>query len=78
MYRHLVSVVVTILAVVSAQDFRSNVVRYGHQGHHADGADGHWVDTWVSMPQLTEPANLPPAPFVGLPSYLSRTLNSHQ
>ena len=25
--------------------------------------DGHWVGTWVSMPQLTEPANLPPAPF---------------
>ena len=24
---------------------------------------GHWVDTWVSMPQLTEPANLPPPPF---------------
>jgi lysophospholipase L1-like esterase len=24
---------------------------------------GHWVDTWVSMPQLTEPANMPPAPF---------------
>jgi lysophospholipase L1-like esterase len=22
-----------------------------------------WVDTWTSMPQLTEPANLPPAPF---------------
>lgn len=28
--------------------------------------NGHWVDTWVSMPQLTEPANLPPAPFVRL------------
>jgi len=26
--------------------------------------DGHWVDTWGSMPQLTEPANLPPPPFV--------------
>ena len=26
--------------------------------------DGHWIDTWVSMPQLTEPANLPPAPYV--------------
>jgi lysophospholipase L1-like esterase len=26
-------------------------------------AAGHWVDSWVSMPQLTEPANLPPAPF---------------
>ncbi|KAH7099634.1 SGNH hydrolase-type esterase domain-containing protein [Auriculariales sp. MPI-PUGE-AT-0066] len=24
---------------------------------------GHWVDTWVSMPQLTEPGNLAPAPF---------------
>ena len=24
---------------------------------------GHWVDTWVSMPQLTETSNLPPAPF---------------
>jgi lysophospholipase L1-like esterase len=23
----------------------------------------HWVDSWVSMPQLTEPGNLPPAPF---------------
>ena len=22
-----------------------------------------WVPTWVSMPQLTEPANMPPAPF---------------
>ena len=27
-------------------------------------ADGHWVPTWVSMPQLVEPNNLPPAPFV--------------
>lgn len=27
-------------------------------------ANGHWIDTWASMPQLTEPANLPPAPFV--------------
>jgi hypothetical protein len=26
--------------------------------------NGHWIDTWTSMPQLTEPANLPPAPFV--------------
>jgi lysophospholipase L1-like esterase len=23
----------------------------------------HWVNTWVSMPQLTEPHNMPPAPF---------------
>ncbi|MFC7382345.1 SGNH/GDSL hydrolase family protein [Sphaerisporangium rhizosphaerae] len=25
--------------------------------------NGHWVNTWVSMPQLTEPSNMPPAPF---------------
>ncbi|ORY66257.1 GDSL-like Lipase/Acylhydrolase [Pseudomassariella vexata] len=23
----------------------------------------HWVDIWATMPQLTEPANLPPAPY---------------
>lgn len=26
--------------------------------------DFHWVATWTSMPQLVEPENLPPAPFV--------------
>ncbi len=31
----------------------------------AAGGRGHWVHTWVSMPQLTEPHNLPPAPFTG-------------
>jgi lysophospholipase L1-like esterase len=29
------------------------------------GLEAAWVDTWVSMPQLTEPGNLPPAPFTG-------------
>jgi len=35
----------------------------GAAGAAADEA-GHWVHTWVSMPQLTEESNLPPAPFV--------------
>ncbi|TWV31490.1 SGNH/GDSL hydrolase family protein [Streptomyces misionensis] len=26
-------------------------------------AAGHWVNTWTSTPQLTEPGNMPPAPF---------------
>jgi len=26
-------------------------------------ADGHWVTTWGTAPQLTEPGNLPPAPL---------------
>jgi lysophospholipase L1-like esterase len=25
----------------------------------------HWVATWTSMPQLTEPSNMPPAPYTG-------------
>ena len=29
----------------------------------AGPAAEHWVDTWVAMPQLTEPGNMPPAPF---------------
>src|SRR5262245_28011147 len=29
----------------------------------APKTSGHWVDSWVSMPQLTEPNNMPPPPF---------------
>lgn len=29
-----------------------------------------WINTWVSMPQLTETNNLPPAPFTGTDSVL--------
>ncbi|MFJ6211790.1 SGNH/GDSL hydrolase family protein [Streptomyces sp. NPDC092296] len=25
--------------------------------------NAHWVGTWAAMPQLTEPSNMPPAPF---------------
>ncbi len=33
----------------------------------------HWVNTWTAMPQLTEPANLPPTPFTGTSSVLVDT-----
>lgn len=38
-------------------------------GHGQDGSlqpnppNGHWADTWTTMPQLTEFSNLPPPPF---------------
>jgi lysophospholipase L1-like esterase len=32
-----------------------------------------WLHTWVAMPQLTEPGNLPPAPFTGASSTLVDT-----
>ncbi|MEU0529900.1 SGNH/GDSL hydrolase family protein [Amycolatopsis tolypomycina] len=34
-------------------------------GASARPAPSHWVATWTSMPQLTEPGNMPPAPFTG-------------
>lgn len=42
---------------------------------HPGGPPTHWVDSWVAMPQLTEPANLPPAPFTGASSvFVNSTL----
>jgi lysophospholipase L1-like esterase len=34
----------------------------------AKTAGAHWVDTWTAMPQLTEPGNMPPAPYTGADS----------
>ncbi|WP_326558075.1 SGNH/GDSL hydrolase family protein [Micromonospora sp. NBC_01796] len=42
-------------------DRRSSVT--GPFGSDNRAATGRWVHTWVSMPQLTEPDNLPPPPF---------------
>ncbi|GLA06826.1 hypothetical protein AnigIFM60653_007774 [Aspergillus niger] len=36
-------------------------------------SQSHWVDIWTTMPQLTEPANLPPAPFNSTPSIFPNT-----
>lgn len=50
---------------------------YGHddEGIQPNPRHGHWVDTWVSMPQLVEPHNLPPAPFVRLkPAHYAHVL----
>jgi lysophospholipase L1-like esterase len=38
----------------------ANAVGSGEAG--AEGA-ARWVNTWTAMPQLTEPANMPPPPF---------------
>jgi lysophospholipase L1-like esterase len=35
----------------------------GSGGPAVGGGAAQWVHTWVSMPQLTEPGNMPPAPF---------------
>ena len=35
----------------------------GNQAVGSPVAAGNWVNTWTSMPQLTEPGNMPPPPF---------------
>lgn len=53
------------LAAVTAGTSVTGALAHDDKDDNAPSAhdDAHWVDTWVSMPQLTEPSNLPPAPF---------------
>ena len=37
------------------------------------GGRDRWLHTWTAMPQLTEPGNLPPAPFTGADAVLADT-----
>ncbi|MBM2619806.1 SGNH/GDSL hydrolase family protein [Actinoplanes sp. LDG1-06] len=36
-------------------------------------SEKRWIHTWTAMPQLTEPSNMPPAPFTGPSSVLVDT-----
>jgi hypothetical protein len=57
-------VVLLVGAAVSVQGNAIVTKRAHNTGIRPNPSNGHWVDAWASMPQLTEPANLPPAPFV--------------
>lgn len=72
----------TLLAFGSSVLAAPSIERRQDEGD-AEAGDMHWVPTWVSMPQLVEPNNLPPAPFVrssplqcreGVDATLSRAL----
>ena len=49
-------------AVVGALVLSTAVEASPAHGHPRD--DKKWVSIWGTMPQLAEPHNLPPAPFV--------------
>ncbi|WP_151770480.1 GDSL-type esterase/lipase family protein [Streptomyces abyssomicinicus] len=63
-----VAVVVTVTATATGAPGGSTT-----QGREPGIGPGgaHWVDTWVSMPQLTEPHNMPPAPYTDGESVLA-------
>ncbi|KAF2846415.1 SGNH hydrolase [Plenodomus tracheiphilus IPT5] len=51
-------------AVASVQgDDATRAANVARRTIRPNPSSGHWVDAWATMPQLTEPANLPPAPF---------------
>jgi hypothetical protein len=53
----------TRLPVIIAVAAAAPLTRGGGFPVAAAPAPTHWVDTWVSMPQLTEPSKLPLPPF---------------
>jgi len=57
--------VVTVGGLVAVNAVGNGAVGNGAVGSDTAGAGGatRWVDTWTAMPQLTEPANMPPPPF---------------
>ncbi|HZG03617.1 MAG TPA: SGNH/GDSL hydrolase family protein [Streptomyces sp.] len=61
----LAATVLTASAVTGALDPAADRGESGPAGAPAPaaGRSAHWVHTWTSMPQLTEPHNMPPAPF---------------
>ncbi|MCZ0990747.1 SGNH/GDSL hydrolase family protein [Streptomyces diastatochromogenes] len=70
----LTTCVLVLTLVVTSSALRALLDRTNSARPMATSATGrHWVNTWTGMPQLTEPANLPPAPFTGDKSVLTDT-----
>ncbi|WP_326584861.1 SGNH/GDSL hydrolase family protein [Streptomyces sp. NBC_00481] len=66
----MIATCVLALALVVASSAVVALVRSPQRTDGAGTGDAatsarHWVNTWSAMPQLTEPGNMPPAPFTG-------------
>ena len=58
--------VVTLLSLFLSPTF-ANVLPPEHRHSVTPRQEpNHWVSAWTSMPQLVEPDNLPPSPYVSL------------
>lgn len=55
---------VLLVGAVASVNADATDIKVAKRAIQPNPSNGHWVDAWASMPQLTEPANLPPAPFV--------------
>ncbi|CAI7628942.1 unnamed protein product [Penicillium manginii] len=52
-----------LVALVALANNVDSLPRYKQNGRSDE--NDHWVGIWATMPQLVEPANLPPVPFNG-------------
>lgn len=55
---------ITVLALLAASSLANVLPLPKRDGIVTRQDANHWVSAWTSMPQLVEPDNLPPAPFV--------------
>lgn len=58
-----VAVLLAVTLVSVAQGAERSRARTAPAEGSGPRSGGHWVGTWTSMPQLTEPGNMPPPPY---------------
>ncbi len=61
----IIAVILAVITPVITAAWAENASTAPERGTPQIGPamNGHWVHTWTAMPQLTEPHNMPPAPF---------------
>ncbi|KAJ5143438.1 Extracellular GDSL-like lipase/acylhydrolase [Penicillium bovifimosum] len=67
-FRH-TSILLVALSIIQSA-FSYPILQERHNGN---SKDSNWVTIWTTMPQLVEPANLPPVPFNGSTAVFSNT-----
>ncbi|KAJ5365501.1 Extracellular GDSL-like lipase/acylhydrolase [Penicillium concentricum] len=61
------------LIALSCASLVSSYPLLARENYDGKARDSHWVNIWTTMPQLVEPANLPPVPFNGSTTVFSNT-----
>ncbi|OQD70865.1 hypothetical protein PENPOL_c001G01199 [Penicillium polonicum] len=63
----------SIFLIVLCVHLASSFPLLPRRNYDGNTEESHWVNIWTTMPQLVEPANLPPVPFNGSTAVFSNT-----
>ncbi|CRL23266.1 Lipase, GDSL [Penicillium camemberti] len=63
----------SIFVIALCVHLASSFPLLAQRNYDGNTEDSHWVNIWTTMPQLVEPANLPPVPFNGSTAVFSNT-----